>query len=373
MRIAVLSRNFSARGGGAERYSVAVVGQLAQRHEVHVFAQHFENAIPGVHYHRVPCPMMRPRWINQLYFAWATWRATRKNFDVVHSHENTWHGEVQTVHVLPIRHNLFAARKGMDKLLRWVKIVTSPRLLAYLWLEASRYKARPGRHVVLTSNTLLDVMLSCYPHTAPMLTVIPPGVDKVEGRPSEEAKQAARARLGLPLEVQLLLFVGNDFRKKGLPVLLRAMESLPAEVHLAVVGNSPRIDDMRQLARPVAGRVHFLGSMHDVADAYRAADCLVHPTLEDTYAMVVLEAISHGLPVVVSGARYCGISAELQHLQDAVMLSDPLDFRSVGDAIRVVLDDANLAARLSTRALEFANDKTWLDVGLAYEKFMQRK
>ena len=139
LRIAVLSRNFSTTGGGAERYSIALVEQLAVRHEVHVFAQAIAHDFPGVNYHRIPMPMERPRWINQLYFGWKTWRATRTGFDIVHSHENSWHGNVQTVHVLPVKHTLFAGKRGLALALRWLKVVTSPRLLAYLWLEKRRY------------------------------------------------------------------------------------------------------------------------------------------------------------------------------------------------------------------------------------------
>ncbi|MDD5472307.1 MAG: glycosyltransferase, partial [Sideroxydans sp.] len=107
LRIAVLNRQFSATGGGAERYSMALVAQLAAQHEIHVFAQHIDHDVPGVSYHRVSKLVSRPRWLNQLWYAGVTWWATRRGFDVVHSHENTWHGQVQTVHVLPIKYNLF--------------------------------------------------------------------------------------------------------------------------------------------------------------------------------------------------------------------------------------------------------------------------
>jgi len=65
-------------------------------------------------------------------------------------------------------------------------------------------------------------------------------------------------------------------------------------------------DELR--ASGQGSRVYFLGALSSVDVAYQAADCLVHPTLEDTFAMVVLEALAHGLPVVVSSARYCGIA-----------------------------------------------------------------
>jgi len=139
LRIAVLSRNFSVTGGGAERYSISVVEHLAKTHDVHVFAQSIAHDFSGVTYHKVPTLLERPRWINQLHFAWKTWRATRVGFDIVHSHENTWHGNVHTVHVLPVKHTLFAGKSGVSLALRCLKVITSPRLLAYLWLERQRY------------------------------------------------------------------------------------------------------------------------------------------------------------------------------------------------------------------------------------------
>jgi glycosyltransferase involved in cell wall biosynthesis len=193
LRIAVLSRNFSSTGGGAERYSIALVEHLAANHEVHVFAQTIAHSFPSVRYHLIPMPMKRPRWINQLWFAYATWRATRSGFDIVHSHENSWHGNVQTVHVLPVKHNLFAGREGLALLLRWVKVCTSPRLVAYLWLEAARYAIQPRRAVVLASNALRTVMEVSYPAARASMQVIAPGVSAVPGLCGDAVRQGARA------------------------------------------------------------------------------------------------------------------------------------------------------------------------------------
>ncbi|MDP3826882.1 MAG: glycosyltransferase, partial [Polaromonas sp.] len=128
LRIAVLNRVFDPAGGGAERYSIALVEQLAQRHEIHVFAQQIRHHAPGVTYHLVSMPLRKPRWLNQLWYATATWWATRRGFDVVHSHKNTWQGQVQTVHVLPVKYNLFHGRTGWRRVLAWAKVWSSPRL-----------------------------------------------------------------------------------------------------------------------------------------------------------------------------------------------------------------------------------------------------
>lgn len=369
LRIAVLNRTFSPTGGGAERYSIALVEQLAARHEIHVFAQEIGHQWPGVAYHRVSMPLRKPRWINQLWFATATWWATRRGFDVVHSHENTWHGNVQTVHVLPVKHNLFNGRSGWRLALRCLNVATSPRLLAYLGLERLRYARRPGRQVVVTSESLKAIMAASYPDCAAMLSVITPGITLPPLPVTPEHRNEARAALGLPAGGRCLLFVGNDYRKKGLPAVLQALASLPADVFLVVVGNTAAIagfnDQVKALS--LTQRVFFLGSLHDVGPAYRAADALVHPTLEDTFAMVVLEAMGHGLPVVVSGPRYCGISGLLAHGVNAMVLDDPCDAAHLGQVLAKVLGQPALRAQLAQGAVDFARHYQWRDLALRQE------
>lgn len=361
LRIAVLNRDFSPSAGGAERYSMALVEQLARRHEIHVFAQTIEHHWPGVSYHRVSCPMRRPRWINQLWYALASWWATRGRFDLVHSHENTWHGQVQTVHVRPVRFSLLAGLSGFKRALRWLKIVSSPRLLTYVLLEKLRFRRRPGRRIVVVSASLGAELLAAYPDVGAIMSVITPGIDvPVAGL----ERAAARRLLGLPEHGRWLLFVANDYEKKGLGVLLEALAGLPADIGLLVVGHPAQIARFREQSRALGlqGRVHFAGSLEDVAPAYRAADCLAHPTTEDSFAMVVLEAMAHGLPVVVSGAAYCGIASLLHDGEHALLLPDPRDAPALGAALLRALNDAPLRARLIQSGLIFAAHHQWSEV-----------
>jgi glycosyltransferase involved in cell wall biosynthesis len=367
LRVAVLNRVFSASGGGAESYSIQLVEQLAARHEIHVFAQEIAHQWPGVTYHRVSSPLRKPRWVNQLWYATATWLATRRGFDVVHSHENTWHGRVQTIHVKPVRHSLLAGRSGWRRALRWLKIGTSPRLLTYLWLEGARFRPRPGQQVVLTSSSLQADALAAYPHARRAMSIVTPGVTMPQ--PGGDRGQA-RAALRLPARGRLLLFVANDYARKGLTTLLAALVTLPPDVQLAVVGNSGQAQRFRDLAAAlgVTQRVHFLGRLDDVAGAYRAADVLVHPTLADTFAMVVLEGLAHGLPVVVSGPAQCGISTLLRDGKDALLLTDPQDAKELVDTLQRLLGDEALRQRLSANGRTFAQEHTWERAAAAYER-----
>jgi UDP-glucose:(heptosyl)LPS alpha-1,3-glucosyltransferase len=113
--------------------------------------------------------------------------------------------------------------------------------------------------------------------------------------------------------------------------------------------------------------VHFLGPRDDVGPAYDAADVLVHPTREDSFAMVVPEAMAHGLPVVVSAAPWCGISELLRDGEDALLLRDPLDAGRLAACVDMLLQDAALRGQLRDAGLAFAAAHTWAAAAQAFE------
>lgn len=369
LRIAVLNRTFSTAGGGAERYSIALVEELATKHDIHVFAQEIDHQSPDVTYHRISMPMRKPRWINQLWFATCTWWWTRDGFDIVHSHENTWHGDVQTVHVLPVKYTIFREIGGWRRISKLLKVVTSPRLLAYLGLELLRFRARPNKKIVVTSESLRLIMESTYPTCKGMISVITPGIKLPHLPVTQLRKENARALLSLPQDKYCILFIANDYRKKGLQTLLKALAQFTPGFIVAVAGNFSEMVFFKALVKTLdlESRVYFLGSLKNVVPAYEAADCLAHPTLEDTFAMVVLEGMAYGLPVVVSGSRYCGISSLLQHGSNALILTDPLNPSELQHALAKALTQPLLHAQLSKGAMNFAGAYQWSRLALKQE------
>ena len=374
LKIAVLNRVFAPTGGGAERYSIALVEQLAARHEVHVFAQEIHHQWPGVHYHPVACWFKKPRWLNQLWYAYATWRATHTEFDIVHSHENVWHGNVHTMHVKTVQRNLLENSQGKLSgaalAMRRLKIALSPRLLTYLYLERARLAARPGLAVVAASEPLQAELVMQYPHLAQAISTITPGVNMpIVHMPVADARRA----LGVPAQGQYIAFVANDYARKGLPTLLAALQNLP-ELSLLVAGHAGQIARFKALAQSlgVAQRVYFLGPLADVSPVYCAANVLAHPTLEDAFAMVVLEAMAHGVPVVVSSAPHCGISTLLADGKNALLLTQPQNAAMLTTALQRVLNDSVMADSLAQEGLAFAQQHTWDTAARAYEAVYYR-
>ena len=367
LRVAVLARIFSTSAGGAERYCASLVKHLASQHEIHVFAQDIRTQYPQVVFHQVPHFCRRPRWLNQIAFDTYTWWQTRKGFDVVHSHENTWHGDVQTIHVLPFSYLWFVNRHGFNLLFKTLQLITSPRLLTYWVLEKLRMRHQPGRFLVAVSEPVKTVLNKDLKLKMEHIHVISPGIEATHLHSSTE-KMQARLDLELPIEGKCLLWVGNNAIKKGLPTLLGALAGLPKDVFLVLVGSATPENKWRSqvAALGLQDRIYFKGVLDDMTLAYTSADLLVHPTLEDTFGMVALEAMSHAVPAIVSSEQYCGISAELTHLNNAWILQDPLDAKALEKAIESSLE-SNTHEAMSQQAIAWAGTQDWRHLALAQE------
>ena len=367
LRVAVLARIFSKSAGGAERYCASLVKHLAPQHEIHVFAQDIRTKYPQVVFHQIPLFCRRPRWLNQIAFACYTWWKTRNGFDVVHSHENTWHGDVQTIHVLPFSYLWFANRHGWGLFLKYLQLVISPRLLTYWVLEKLRMRHQPGRFLVAVSEPVKAVLNIALHHKIEHIRVISPGIEATHVHSSTE-KMQARLDLGLPMQGKCLLWVGNNATKKGLITLLEALAQLPKEIFLVIVGSASPENKWRSqvAALGLEDRIYFQGVLDDMKLVYTAADLLVHPTLEDTFGMVVLEAMAHAVPAIVSAEQYCGISAELSHLKNAWILQNPIDTNALKDAIDKSLESKTHEA-MSQQAMAWAGTQDWHHLVLAQE------
>jgi glycosyltransferase involved in cell wall biosynthesis len=134
----------------------------------------------------------------------------------------------------------------------------------------------------------------------------------------------ARALLGgdqAPLRYDwrpVFLFVGSISKRKGWRYLLDAAERLREEgaPPFAVVfaGEGPELPELRHrvAAKNLGDFIHVVGQVpYDCLGAYfQAADVFVFPTLEDTWGMVVLEAMAFGRAVLCS--KYAGAKEVLQ-------------------------------------------------------------
>jgi glycosyltransferase involved in cell wall biosynthesis len=118
---------------------------------------------------------------------------------------------------------------------------------------------------------------------------------------SADALQQARQRLSLP--ERFVLSVGSIEERKNVLLLVRALQRLPQDIHLVVVGrHTPYTDRVTAYASQhgLSQRLHI---MHGVADQdlqaiYQLAEVFAYPSRYEGFGIPIIEAIFSQLPVV---------------------------------------------------------------------------
>ena len=370
-QVAILTRNFSKIGGGAESLAVSMATAMLGECDITVVSQGFDQS-PELFKH-IPVPKLpiRTRWLNQLWFSWCSKRTVSQGFDVVHSYENITHGDVHTVSVKTVHASL--KERGMSKL----RIATSPRLLAYLWLEKKRL-CSPGHHSVFVSQFVQDETKNVLPELYAS-TVVTPGVDIPHRAFTPAEKLAARVSLGLNPAAMTVGFVGHDFKKKGLGTLLKGAARLAFDVQIIVIGNTAQADRYTDLVNALGSgkSCRFMGVVSDMPNAYAAMDCLAHPTTQDVFPMVLLEAMAKHVPVVTTCEPYNNMGSLLVDHADAILMPNPDDVDGMTAALSQIWLDIDLRQTLTKNGFEFAKKYSW-DVAKAqyyavYQQVAARK
>ena len=352
LSIAIITRRFGARFGGAEAYAENLTRELIKNHNVRVFCQEFDSQVEVA---STLIPRLRlARWLNQLWFNLYCHVLTRKGYDIVHSHENSWVGNVQVVHVMPVRFSLFRHKRS---LLRQLSVFASPRLLTYLVLERFRFRMRPNCILVVPAQQTLDQLRAVY-RNLPATVIIHPGVTLPSNTPERDV---ALASLGLDTTAIYCLLVANDPLRKGLATILRAMETLDDRFHLIVLGGDAACHAGLRAHIPaaLASRVHTYPARTDVGLFYACGDLYLHPTLQDSFGMAPLEAMSYGMPVIISSKEYCGFSACVEAGSDALVVVDPRDASELALAIHRISHDPVLRATLCANGFALARRFEW--------------
>ena len=180
-----------------------------------------------------------------------------------------------------------------------------------------------------------------------------------------EARAAARGRLGW--ERPVALFVGGlGDRRKGFDRALAAWVQRagdPAwDLDLVHVGGGPGLGEWegRVADRGLSGRVRFLGFRADIPELLQAADLLVSPTRYEPYGLGVHEALSCGLPAIVS--RGAGVAERYTPELRELLLADPEDCGELVRRIEAWRREPEAWAERATRLGDALRERGWDEV-----------
>jgi glycosyltransferase involved in cell wall biosynthesis len=215
------------------------------------------------------------------------------------------------------------------------------RGLYYAWLRRlERIAYGRLRLLAVNSHYVADAVARGYAVPAARLRVVPIGLAPL---PAVRAEGLA----GSPS----VLFVGGNFQRKGLGVLVGAFGELtrryPA-ARLHVVGHDPLLERFRErvASRGLGDAVVFHGwQPHERVQAMMAgATIFAMPALVEAFGLVYLEAMTAGIPVVATGS---GGAAEILRHGENALLVPPGDAAALATALEQATADEALRGRLT--------------------------
>lgn len=276
-------------------------------------------------------------------------------YDVVHSH-HWFSGEAALD---------FARRRGIPHVQSFHSIAADPstplsdgeRPESPGRMLGERHLAQASDAVIAVSAAERDTVIARLGASPAHVVVVTPGVDADLFTPAV----APAARPGYIVAAARLEPL------KGLDLAIEAIAALPDELRPKLViaggpttGHDEYPADLCEHARAhgLADGIRFLGpqSREDLAELLRGARMLVVPSHSETYGLVALEAAASGIPVVATAS---GGLIEAVENGATGLLVDSRNPAAWTDAVRRVLEDDALSARLGTAGRARAEQFTW--------------
>lgn len=340
--VALVVEHFAPSRGGGERYVADLArGLLDRGHRVTVYAAEHEPVDPRLTLRTVPAAR-HPKWWRKWRFAAGSRVALAGGHDVVHAVGKALgftllnpHGGVEAFW---LRQHLRAHAHPLARAWAAVRRYGSPRHWVLMAIERRQYASPHLRRIVAISDMVAGHIRARYPALpADRVVVLYNGVDleRFHPRVRDAHRAATRARWGVRDDELACLFVGHNYRLKGVANLVRAVAAARARglpVRAVVVGREPAGRYAALAARlGIADAVAFPGPEPAIERAYAGADLFVYPTWFDACALVTFEAMACGLPVVTT--RWNGAAGILRDGLDGVVLDDPRDVAAISAAV----------------------------------------
>lgn len=380
MRIAIVAPLFNRRGG-VERYVWNLAHQLSRSHQVTVVTAQFEG-IESANLRWLAVPAVKSiGFLQTLTFAVMAQvylHRFRDQFDVVHGHgASCFRQDVVTAHSVHKAWFLTSLKALPVASAKWWLKIFNPLHYVTLLVEGVSLRRGNSKLVVAISTVIRKELERYYRVPSSRMHLIASGIDHQEFYPADEAqRQQAREALGIGAGEFVMLFVGNELKRKNLPVIMEAMARLGrSDLVLVVVGRAETGPFVKLAADlGLQDQVRFYGPSGKITDYYRAADSFVFPTLYEAFSLVIAEAMAMGLAIITTA----GVGAADELFSDGInglLLQNPNDADEVKTKIEMLFNRdfrRTLGAAAHRTSLNYSWEKMADNYLQAYRRVLAR-
>ena len=338
----------SSLGWGAQeiRTLTEAAGLIGRGHRVELLCPaeariHLEAARFGVPVHALPIGRKRLRGLAAM-IGW--FRAHRCDVVNTHSSTDSWLAALamlmlgKPAPVVRTRH--ISAPVPQNRLTRWLY-------------------GRAAARIVTTGEVLRRQLIEDNAIAAQRIVSVPTGVDTARFVPGD--RLAARAKLGLPLDMRLIGIVATLRSWKGHRTLIEACAGLARDSGLVIVGDGPQREALQAMigALGMQGRLWMPGNQIDVVPWLQALDVFALPSYaNEGVPQALVQAMLVGLPCISTTAGSIG---ELALHEKTALVVPVHDAQALRAAIMRLGGDADLAARLGSAARAYCIERYSLE------------
>ncbi|MCR9142941.1 MAG: glycosyltransferase family 4 protein [bacterium] len=303
----------------------------------------------------------------------ATLLAAKGDYDIIHAHDwMTFPAALSAAHAtgLPVVCHIHATE--FDR--------SGERVNQYIY-DLERHALLACHHIITVSNYTRKILIDRYGAPPEKITAVHNAVEfELPERPQSEGEKISRAPRGLKVEAgkaieakdppekandprdRIVLFLGRITFQKGPDYFVRAARKVVEQlngsrVRFVMVGAGDMYARMIELAADlgIGKYFHYTGFLNreQVQRIYAMSDLYVMPSVSEPFGISPLEAMVHGVPVIVS--KQSGVSEVISNC----IKVDFWNVDAIADAIVRVLEDGQDRARLQENGRAEVSQITW--------------
>jgi len=371
-KVAFIQKKVSPHGGG-EAFALRFVREIEKLGYPVTFLANTIHPDLKKSYDFVRIPMLKPfSFLKALSFAWFCRSVARKKkFEVIVSNERTIYQDIYFAGEGCHRYFLKQRFRQVNPLKRLL-IRINPLHWVHPYLERRCVTNPRLKGIIAFSNRTKNEIIEEHGIPEEKIKVVNHGVP--EPVTQDLNREKLREEMGIEEDEMVLLFLGSGFERKGLRFLIESLAHFDyPKFRLLVVGRG-LTSKYQNIAREsgVEKHVHFLGQNPNAPKFYTIADIFVLPTTYEPFGLVVLEAMSYKVPVIVS--RDAGASELVTHLKDGMVIEDTFDPKEIASHLNK-LRDPDLRKTLAENGFQLSRnnlvDKSTLNMVGAIKEFME--